>query len=76
MIEIEFKRLDFGWKEGMPASSLRAHREGLKCVIQDGVCENKKKTRGVGTVVGQMEWSQLGRTIKDKQKSWYDIDRL
>lgn len=40
----------------MPASSLRAHREGLKCVIQDAVvCENKKKTGVVGTVVGQME---------------------
>lgn len=36
----------------MPASSLRAHREGLKCMIQDGVCEDKKKTGVVGTVIG------------------------
>ena len=36
----------------MPVSSLRAHREGLKCVIQDGVCEDKKKTGVVGTVIG------------------------
>lgn len=47
---------------------LSAHREGPKCEIQDGVCENKKRRDGVvGTEVCQTDGMKSVRKDRKRQ---------